>query len=263
MLTSAVFLDMSKAFDSVSHETLISKLEDGGTSISSLEPSIQWSSRYLNDRRQVVRIHLTLSEPLPSNWGVLQGSILGPPLSSIYKSSSISTTECSAQSYVDETKLVITFKMKDTVNAFIDLRDDLHRIGQWCSNNLLLLNPTKTKFMVFSSRPKHSRLVTPSLIFMGRELVPENTAKDLGVILDTNLTYDEHVIKTVSSCMSCLSQISRTKHLFNKRTLITIINAVVFSKHFYCSSVWANTSWNTTYCSNCDQCQQIWSHHTN
>ena len=99
-------------------------------------PVIQWFSRYLNDRRQVVRTHLTLSEPLPSNWGVLQGSILGPPLSSIYKSSPISTTECSVQSYVDETKLVITFKMKDTVNAFIDLRDDLHRIGQWCSNNL-------------------------------------------------------------------------------------------------------------------------------
>ena len=107
--------------------------------------------------------------------------------------------------------------MKDTVNAFIDLGDDLHRIGQWCSNNLLLLNP------IVGSRPKHSRLVTPSLTFMGRELVPENTAKDLGVILDSNLTYDEHVIKTVSSCMPCPSQISRTTHLFDKRTLITIM----------------------------------------
>ena len=171
----------------------------------------------------MVRIHSTFTEPLPGNWGVLQGSILGPTLSSIYKSSSISTTECSVQSYVDETKLVITFKMKDTVNAFIDLGDDLHRIGQWCSNNLLLLNPSKTKLMVFGSRPKHSRLVTPSLTFMGRELVPENTAKDLGVILDSNLTYDEHVIKTVSSCMPCPSQISRTTHLFDKRTLITIM----------------------------------------
>ena len=96
--------------------------------------------------------------------------------------------------------------------------------------------------MVFGSRPKHSRLVTPSLTFMRRELVPENTAKDLGVILDSNLTYDEHVIKTVSSCMSSLSPLSRTKHLSDKRTLMTIINAVVFSKRFYCSNVWENTS---------------------
>ena len=88
----------------------------------------------------------------------------------------------------------------------------------------------------------HSRLVTPSLTFMGRELVPEHTAKDLGVILDKNLTYDEHITKTVSSCMSCLGQISRTKHVFDKCTLLTIINALAFSKLYYCSNVWANTS---------------------
>ena len=60
---------------------------------------------------------------------------------------------------------------------------------------------------------------------MGRELVPEHTAKDLGVILDTNLTNDEHITKTVS-------QISPTKHVFDKRTLITILNALVFSGYF-------------------------------
>ena len=71
--------------------------------------------------------------------------------------------------------------------------------------------------MVFGSRPMHSRLVTPSLTFMGREPVLEHTTKDLGVILGTNLTYDEHITKTVS-CMSCFSQIIRTKHVFDKRT---------------------------------------------
>ena len=76
----------------------------------------------------------------------------------------------------------------------------------------------------------HSRLVTPSLTF--RELVPEQTAKDLGVILDTNLTYDEHITKAISSSMSCLSQISGTKHVFDKRALLPIMNATVFSKLF-------------------------------
>lgn len=239
MLTSVVFLDMSKAFDSVNHETLILKLRDVGAS----DPVIQWFGSYLNDRRQVVRIHSTLSEPLPIVCGVPQGSILGPLLFSIYTNDLSSAPQnCSVQSYVDDTKLVISFKMKDTVNAFADLRVDLHRIGQWCSNNHLLLNPSKTKLMVFGSRQMHSRLDTPSLTFMGRELVPEHTAKDLGVILDKNLTYDEHITKTVSSCMSCLGQISRTKHVFDKCTLLTIINTLVFSKLFYCSNVWANTS---------------------
>ena len=62
------------------------------------------------------------------------------------------------------------------------------------------------------------------------------------MILDSNLTYDEHIIKTASSCMSCLGQINRVKHVFDKRTLLTIINSLVFSKLFYCSNVWANTS---------------------
>ena len=79
----------------------------------------------------------------------------------------------------------------------------------------------------------HSRLVTPHLTFMGGELVSEHSAKDLGVNL-INLTYDEHITK-ISSCMSRLSQISRTKLVFDKRTLLTIINDLVFIKLFYCS----------------------------
>ena len=77
---------------------------------------------------------------------------------------------------------------------------------------------------------------------MGKDIVPTDTAKDLGVILDSNLTYDEHIIKTVSSCMSRLGQINRVKHVFDKRTLLMIINSLVFSKLFCCSNVWANTS---------------------
>jgi len=128
------------------------------------------------------------------------------------------------------TLIIIFFKMNKSLEAFADLRDDLHRIGQWCFDNLLLLNPSKTKLMVFGSRPMHSRLVTPRLTFMGNDPIPEHTAKDLVVILDTNLTYDERITKTVSSCLSCLSQISCTRHIFDIHTLLTITrNSVHYS----------------------------------
>ena len=55
---------------------------------------------------------------------------------------------------------------------------------------------------------------------MGKDIVPSDIAKDLGVILDSNLTYDKQIIKTASSCMSRLGQINRVKHVFDKRTLI-------------------------------------------
>lgn len=84
-------------------------------------------------------------------------------------------------------------------------------------------------------------LVNARLTYMVRELVPEYTAKDFGVILDT-LTYDQHITKTAPSCMSCLSQISHTKQVFDKCSLLTIINSLLFSQLFYCSNVWANAS---------------------
>ena len=80
------------------------------------------------------------------------------------------------------------------------------------------------------------------ITFLGERLVPVKTARDLGVILDPSLTFNDHVIATVSSCMSRLGQINRVKHCFDKHTLIVIINALVFSKVFYCSTVWSNTS---------------------
>ena len=94
----------------------------------------------------------------------------------------------------------------------------------------------------FGSRQMRAKLQLHSLPFMGKDIVPSDTAKNLGVILDYNLTYDEHIIKIASSCMSRLGQINRVKHVFDKRTLLTIINSLVFSKLFYCSNVWANTS---------------------
>ena len=73
------------------------------------------------------------------------------------------------------------------------------------------------------------------LFLLWKELEPVKAARDLGV-------YNEHIVSTVSSCMSRLGQINRVKHIFDKLALTIIINALVFSTLFYCSSVWSNTS---------------------
>ena len=65
-----------------------------------------------------------------------------------------------------------------------------------------------------------------------KDLVLAFSAKDLGVVLDPQLTFDDHVLKT-SSCMSSLAQISRVKHVLDRNQLVTVINASVFSKLLY------------------------------
>ena len=74
---------------------------------------------------------------------------------------------------------------------------------------------------------------------IGKDLAFASSAKDLGVVLDPQLTFDDHV---ASSCMSSLAQISRVKHVLDRNQLVTVINALVFSKLLYCSTVWSNTS---------------------
>ena len=81
-----------------------------------------------------------------------------------------------------------------------------------------------------------------SVNLLGKEIKPVTTAKDLGLIMDANLTFNEHVISTVSSCISRLGQINRVKHAFDSHTLLIIINELVFSTLFYCWNVWSNTS---------------------
>ena len=80
------------------------------------------------------------------------------------------------------------------------------------------------------------------LSFIGKQIKPVTSGKGLGVIVDSHLTYDNHINATVSSCMSKLCQINRVKDSLDKGTLFLIISALVLSKLYYCLSVWSNTS---------------------
>jgi hypothetical protein len=80
------------------------------------------------------------------------------------------------------------------------------------------------------------------LSFLGKQIEPATSSKDLGVVIDSHLTYDEHINTTVASCMAKLCQINRVKDSFDKDSLCLMVSTLVMSKLLYCSSVWSNTS---------------------
>ena len=80
------------------------------------------------------------------------------------------------------------------------------------------------------------------LVLLGKELAPVPSVKDLGLLVDSTLSFDEHIAITVSSCMTSLVQIYRVNHLLDGKTLENVTNALVFSKLFYCCTVWSGTS---------------------
>ena len=238
-LTAMVLIDLSKAFDSICHETLLLKLRGLGAS----SQAHRWFESYLTDRRQSTRLGISLSEELPITHGVPQGSILGSLLFDLYMNDLPSVVRtCSIELYVDDTKVYLSFSSKDIDTCLANITEELHLIASWCCSNHLLINPSKTKLIVFGTRQLLSRAPDIKVPFLCQELVPVPAVKYLaGIILDSSLTFNNHVNSLTSSLISTLCQISRVRHLFSEPVLLTMLNALVFSKLFYCSTVWAGT----------------------
>ena len=201
-LSALILLDLSKAFNSISHSILLQKL-----SLVAADKTTKWFESYLTDRTQVVRIGTSTSTPLPITHGVPQGAILSPLLFCIYISDlPLAPQVCDLESYVDDSKIFLSsFPVKDAESAERVLEEDLRRVAAWCCKNQLLINPEKTKFLMVGTQQLLRRLPSEiSISFLGKEITPVSSAKDLGIILDINLTYDQHIHQLSSSCMTKL-----------------------------------------------------------
>lgn len=125
-ITALVLLDLWKAFDSIDHATLLHKLSIVGTS-----PSIiNWFKSYLSSRYQYVRIGSNHSDTLPITHGIPQGAILSPLLFCIYLP--LASSFCNLESYVDDSKLFLSFPLIELDAATEKLEQDLLSVAQWC-----------------------------------------------------------------------------------------------------------------------------------
>ena len=239
-LSAVILIDLSKAFDSISHSILLNKLSAIGVS----KETVKWFESYLTGRFQKVRIGSSSSAALPITHGLPQRAILSPLLFCIYTNDLPTVTQSyNLNSFVDDSKISMSFSIKEVSDAKHKLETDLHLVAEWCCKNSILINPEKTKFLLVGMRQLLNSLSDDmSLIFLNKTIVPDTSISDLGIILDCNLTYNEHITQLSSECMAKLCQINRVKHCFDRKTLIYIICAVVMSKLYYCSTVWSNTS---------------------
>ena len=239
-LTLVVLMDFSKAFDSIDHCRLLSKLQALGIGRTALERF----RCYLTGRQQYVRIGSETSNLGPITHGVTQGSILGPALFNLYINDLPSIPESgSLESFVDDSKLYLSFPVKDAAAVVQLINEDLAKIATWCCYNGLLINPDKTKLLVIGNRQMLLRLPKDfHVTLLGIEVTPSNPARDLGIEVDAMLSFEEHITNTVSSCFASLCQINRIKHLFDSKSLENVIHTLVLRRLFYCSPVRSSTS---------------------
>ena len=239
-LRLVVLLDLSKAFDGLDYSGLLAKSKTLGVGCTVLE----WFGSYLSGRQQYVRIGAEASSLGAISHGVPQGSILSPALFTIYINDFPKILKFgSLESNVDDSKLHLSFSVKDTCSVVQQTNDDLSKIASCCCYNSLFINPEKTKLMVLGTRQMLQRLPTDfHVTLLGKEVTIASSARDLGLQVDSTLSFDEHITNTVSSWLGSLCQINRVRHLFGTRTLVNVINVLVISKLYYCSPVWSGTT---------------------
>ena len=239
-VTALMLLDLCKAFDSIDHMSLLKKLRTMGTS----KEAIDWFRSYLTGRKRSVRIGCETSEPHLVSYSVPQGSILGPALFNIFINDLPSVPKVgSLECYVDDSQLYLSFPIRDATLAADQLTEDLRNIAAWRCKNSLLINPDKTKLLVLGTPQMLTKIPNdPRITLLSKEITSSKSAKNLGVTMDCNLTYNEHMTQVTSKFIGSLCQINRVKYLFDRGTLITTVDSLVFSKLLYRSSVWANTT---------------------
>jgi hypothetical protein len=229
-----VLLDLTCAFDTVSHDVLLQKL----SSIGLEGDAHNWFRRYLNDRWQSVRIGDSLSEPRCLKAGVPQGSVLGPVLFSIYLTGIekvIQKHEVQFVIFADDIQLIITSPASHISAAAAKMEICIAELSRWLSSHSLALNAAKTEFVVLGTRAQLQKCQTNIQITVGSVAIPPNqrSVRDLGVQIDPTLTMNDHVTNICRKAYCSIRTISRLKRSITMRNRIVLVKSLVFSQLDY------------------------------
>ena len=237
-LPITIFMDLSKAFDTLNHNILLDKLYHYGIRGTAL----CWFKDYLTNRQQYVEIDNTASDKRVITTGVPQGSILGPLLFLIYMNDmSYTSQQFKFILYADDTTLFSSIEYSlptYTSNVDLLLNNELIYICDWLIINKLSLNISKTKYMVFHPYQKDISQLVPSLTINDTEIERVNTFNFLGITLDENVTWKPH-ISILSNKISKYSGIlNRLKHYLPLHIMRMLYCSLVNSHLLYGILVW-------------------------
>lgn len=236
MVTTAVMLDLTKAFDCLNHEMLLAKLHFLGLASN----TIAWFRSYLSHRMQKVKVHsLQMSDSLVVSSGVPQGSILGPILFSLYLSDLPGVIRhCKVHSYADDTQIYFSYPPTTVNESVAKINEDLSKISIWLNRQGLKLNCNKTVAITFRSARSAFEDNLVQLFIDGEHINTKNTVRNLGVIFDCHLTFKEHVTKVVQSSFAKLKTLYQFKNVLSTETKLRLSNSLILSKIEYANVVY-------------------------
>ena len=235
-----VLLDLSAAFDRVDYSVLLRRLQ---FSFGIADTPLKWFSSYLTARRQSISICGTLSDSFGLDWGVPQGSCLGPLLYIIYSSKFFKIIEQhlpEAHCYADDSQLYLSFKpdmVTSQQDAVVTMQNCINDVRLWMEHDKLLLNDDKTEFLILGTRQQLLK-INISSITVGSSWVERSCViKNLGTFLDDKLSMNAHINKVCNVSFYYIHNIWRIRKYLSPNSTETLIHAFITSRLDYCNSL--------------------------
>ena len=251
-----IFMDISRAFDSLSIPILIKKLEKIGIKNTELD----WFKNYLSGRKQCIFLNDIKSSFLETNRGVPQGGVISPILFLIYINDLPNITEMLTLLFADDSNFIYSGNSLDEILPLINA--DLKKICDWFRLNELSIHPDKSKFMIFNKNESSIDWdnISINLNFNNDGSNDENLIKKLGyinsestipavkflgVFIDSKLNFEYHIKYIRKKIAFSLFAINRAKKYLNEKALKTLYISLIHSNLTYCLIIWSSCKLST------------------
>ena len=232
-----ILLDLSAAFDTIDRELLLDDLKELGIDGNAL----QWILSYLSNRKFRVTINDIESDEGIMQFGVPQGTILGPVLFIIYTSSLqyvLKELKVSFHLYADDTQ--IYFRLSSNIEEDkIKIQSISDAVDKWMKDRKLKMNAGKTKIMVIrNNRGSVSNVLGQEAFFGDSRVAVTEKEKNLGFVFDQTLSLVDQINKVKQKSISGLINISHISSFIDKNHRIQLVHSLVLSHIDFCNSLY-------------------------
>jgi hypothetical protein len=231
----AIFLDLAKAFDTVSHPLLISKLNAMGIR----GVALNLIKSFLHNRQQFVKVNNVFSKPRIIEYGVPQGTVLGPLLFLVFINDLCNLQlQGDITTFADDTVILFTAKTWQHVHTLAE--SEINKVKTWLNNNLLTLNREKSVYITFSPR-SNTQPLTSSIKIHNNNCNNNNSScqchqlektydtKYLGLLVDQHMRWDAHINTVTKKLRSSLHKFYELRNVLNFKNLKSVYNAIAKS----------------------------------